>query len=257
MAPYNDAVKKEKDLTGPLLFLLDYDGTLTDFKKDPERSFLPPRARRVLLRLHSKYPVVLVSGRHVKGLEKVSQLKGFPIIGTHGFEGVRLPNGLRMASHARERLHAREATALWRALRPLLEEFPGLHLERKPYSSTLHYRGMALSSRQVTMIHRRFTSIFGSIVTQRAWTLMPGKKMIEAMPKGFSKGKSVRKLLTLFPDHTPIFAGDDLTDLSAMKVLPKRGLRIVIGNRIPAKYSDLRFPTPAGFIGWLGRFARK
>jgi trehalose 6-phosphate phosphatase len=254
MAPYNDAVKKEKDLTGPLLFLLDYDGTLTDFKKDPERSFLSPRARRILLGLRQKHPVVMVSGRHVKGLERVSRLKGFPIIGTHGFEGIRLPKGLRLASRTRERLHAKEARALWRGLKPLAEGSSGLHLERKPYSSTLHYRGMALSPRQVAMIHRRFTSIFGSIVTRRAWTLMPGKKMIEAMPKGFSKGKSVRKLLTLFPGHTPIFAGDDLTDLSAMKVLPKRGLRIVIGNRIPAKYSDLCFPTPKAFIRWLEHF---
>jgi len=257
MAPYNDAVKKEKDLTGPLLFLLDYDGTLTDFKKDPERSFLSPRARKVLLRLRHRHPVVMVSGRHVKGLEKVSRLKGFPIIGTHGFEGVRLPHGLRMASRARERLHAKEAKALWRGLVPLAEAFPGLHLERKPYSSTLHYRGVALTPQQVAMIHRRFVSIFNSTVTRKAWTLMPGKKMIEAMPKGFNKGKSVRKLLSFFPGHTPIFAGDDLTDISVMKVLPKKGLRIAVGDRIPTRHHDLRFASPAGFIGWLGRFAGK
>jgi trehalose 6-phosphate phosphatase len=130
-------------------------------------------------------------------------------------------------------------------------------LERKPYSSTLHYRGAGLTPRQLEEVRRRFIATFRSIVTRAAWTLMPGKMMIEAMPKGFSKGKSVRKVLGLFPGHTPIFAGDDLTDLSVMKVLPKKGLRIAVGGRIPKRHYDLRFASPAGFIGWLGRFTRK
>jgi len=249
-------MRKEKDLTGPLLFLLDYDGTLTDFKRDPEKSFLPTTARRILSRLRRIHPVILVSGRHVRGLRKVSRLKSIPIVGTHGFEGSRLPKGLRLASPAQERSFFRETRRLWRGLQPLLAEYPKLHLERKPYSSTLHYRGLPLSPVQVRDIHRKFRKIFRTSVTPRAWSLMPGKMMIEAMPKGFTKGKSVRKLLAHFPGRTPIFAGDDLTDISVMKALPRKGLRVAVGERIPAKYSDLRFPSPRRFLSWLEGFTR-
>src|SRR5690349_15064562 len=72
--------------TPKLLFLLDYDGTLTDFKKNPDHSRISPATRSLLFRLQKKHPVIMVSGRYVDSLIKVSGLKGIPMIGTHGFE---------------------------------------------------------------------------------------------------------------------------------------------------------------------------
>ena len=75
--------------------------------------------------------------------------------------------------------------------------------------------------------------------------------MIEAMPKGFSKGKAVRKLLEKHPGHFPLYAGDDIGDISVFKVLGKKGLRIAVGHRVPKNYCDLRFEKPRDFIKWL------
>ena len=77
--------------------------------------------------------------------------------------------------------------------------------------------------------------------------------MIEAMPKGFSKGKAVRKILEKYPGHFPLYAGDDIGDISVFRVLGKKGLRIAVGQRIPKIHSDLRFGKPADFIKWLGK----
>ena len=237
-----------------LLFLLDYDGTLTDFKKNPEDSKLTPAAKKILGRLRRKYPVIFISGRYLDSLEQVSGLKQLPMVGTHGFEARNFPRGFRLATPAQEHLFKKEAAVLWKHLQTLPAEFPEIHIEKKPFSSTLHYRGIDLSPPREKALHRRFHQILNGAVTRRFWGVMEGKKMIEAFPKGFSKGKAVEKILESFPGALPIYAGDDLTDITVFKVLGKKGLKIAVGQRIPKGQVDLHFDSPKEFLGWLDNF---
>lgn len=239
-----------------LLILLDYDGTLTDFSKNPDHSRLSPSARALLKRLRRKHPVIFISGRFLKSLRKVSGLKDFPMVGTHGFEARNLPGGLRMATPALERRFKKEAARLWKEVQILREEFPDIHIEQKPFSSTLHYRGISIPPSQVKKLHRTFNRIFFKTVTRKWWTLQKGKKMIEAMPRGFNKGKAVKKILERFPGYTPLYAGDDLTDISVFKVLGKKGIKIGVGHRIPKRFVDIRLESPKHFLKWLERFVK-
>ncbi len=237
-----------------LLFLLDYDGTLTDFKRNPEHSKLPAPVKKVLRRLSRKYPVIFITGRYLDSLERVSGLRNFPMVGTHGFEARNFPSGFRPATSAQEGYFKKEAASLWKHLQILRSEFPGIYIEKKPFSSTLHYRGVRMAPSKAKKLHHRFNEIFGQTVTRSLWHLMGGKKMIEALPKGFSKGKTVRKILERYPGALPIYAGDDLTDITVFKVLGKRGLKIAVGHRIPKHLSDLRFDSPKEFLSWLKNF---
>jgi trehalose-phosphatase len=239
---------------GPLLFLLDYDGTLTDFKKNPEHSQISASTRALLRRLQQKHKAVIVTGRYVDSLFKISGLKKFPVIGSHGFEARNLPKGLRFASLAQEKLYRKEAAILWKAVRHLHRRFPGIYIEKKPFSSTIHFRGIVFSKKQTTQLHQEFNAIYRRTITPRFWNLEQGKKMIEVLPKGFSKGKSVKALLKRFPHHQVIYAGDDVADISVFKVLGKKGLKIAVGNRVPRKYYDLKFKNPREFLTWLKVF---
>jgi trehalose-phosphatase len=238
----------------PLLFLLDYDGTLTDFKKNPEHSRISSSTRTLLRRLQRKHTIIMVTGRYADSLFKISGLKNFPVIGTHGFEARNLPEGLRFATLSQEKLYRKEAAQLWNAVRHLHRRFPGIHVERKPFSSTLHFRGSNFSKKQTDQLLLEFKALYRRAVTPGLWTLQNGKKMFELMPKGFSKGKSVRSLLKRFPNHLVIYAGDDIADISVFKTLGKRGLKIAIGKRIPRKYYDLKFNSPRTFLSWLKSF---
>ena len=246
----------EKLRTLPLLILLDYDGTLTDFKSNPELSNISPSTRALLYRLQRLHPVIMVTGRNADSLEKVSGLRGIPIVGTHGFEARNLPGKIQFAAETARRLFKEEAERLWRKASGLKRRYPGIHLEKKPYSSTLHFRGGRLTTGQIRKLVREFKTLFNQTVTRGRWTLQDGKKMIEAMPKGFSKGKSVRKILKKFPGRFPLYAGDDLGDISAFKGLGKKGLRIAVGKRIPGKFIDRRFGKPRDFIEWLRKLER-
>ncbi len=245
---------KYQDKRRKILFLLDYDGTLTDFTHDPERSNLTPKKRGLLKKLIGKYPVIFITGRHAEGLRRVSRLGEISIAGTHGFEGWRLPRNIRLASPAHQRRYRKEAAALWKAIQVLPERYPGIHIERKPFSSTLHYRRLNLPPEKERSLHRDFRRLYIQAVTGRFWTFQAGKKMIEAIPRGYTKGKAVRKILEKFPDHLPIFAGDDLTDLTVFKAMGKRGLKVAVGNRIPDRFCDLRFKHPEAFLEWLRIF---
>ncbi len=237
-----------------ILFLLDYDGTLTDFTRDPECSNLTSRERGLLKKLIEKFPVIFISGRHAEGLRRVSRLGEIAIVGTHGFEASRLPRGILLASPALQRRYRREADRLWKAIQILPASYPGIHIERKPFSSTLHYRGIKLSPKREKLLFRDFKWLYRKAVTERLWTIQLGKKMIEAMPKGYTKGKAVLKILRKFPGYMPIFAGDDTTDLTAFEALMKRGLKVAVGSRIPDRYCDLRFKHPEAFLDWLRLF---
>jgi trehalose 6-phosphate phosphatase len=78
--------------------------------------------------------------------------------------------------------------------------------------------------------------------------------MLEAKPRGFSKGQAVLKILEKFPGHFPIYAGDDLTDLSVFNALGKNGLKIAVGHRLPKTSTDMRFDSPRQFLKWLKEF---
>jgi trehalose-phosphatase len=237
-----------------LLFLLDYDGTLADFTHNPEKSHLAGKDRALLNRLSRKFPVILVSGRYAVSLRKVSGLRSIPIAGTHGFESSRLPQGIRFATKQQEKRYRREALELWKAVKGMTRSFPGIHIEKKPFSSTLHYRGLDLTAGEEKALWQEYRKRFASVITPKAWELHPGKKMIEALPKGFSKAGAVAKILKAYPGYLPIIAGDDRADLLAMRVVGKKGLKIAVGNRIPVREIDLQFPSPPAFIRWLKNF---
>ncbi len=236
-----------------LLILLDYDGTLTDFKSNPEHSRISPSTRKLLYRLKRKNPVIMVTGRYADSLVKVSGLRGFPIIGTHGFEARHLPGNIRFAPVSLQKKFGKEAGRLWDKVKNLHKRYPGIHIEKKPFSSTLHFRGGNLTSAQIRKLGGEFRRLFNQTVTPGIWALHDGKKMIEAMPRGFSKGRAVRKILQIFPGRFPLYAGDDIGDISVLKLLRKKGLRITVGKRIPKKFSDLRFEKPRDFLYWLDR----
>jgi trehalose-phosphatase len=238
-----------------LLFLLDYDGTLADFERDPKQSRISPPTRALLYRLRKKHPVVIVTGRYVDALTRLSGLKNFPIIGTHGFEAQNLPGRLHFASLSQEKCYRHEAASIWKAVKSLHQKYPGIHIEEKPFSSTLHYRGAKFSPGTVKKLEKEYIQLCRENVTAGLWSFESGKSMVEVMPRGFSKGNSVRKLLKQFPNHLAVSAGDDIADISVFKAIGKKGLKIAVGNRIPRKHYDVKFKSPQHFIAWLKNFA--
>lgn len=114
------------------LVALDYDGTLTPIHDDPAEAALPPAVARRLQAVARAWPTVVISGRAGADVRRfLAGLQGIQVIGNHGAESSAL-----IPAFLRERV------AGWReALQRRLTALPGLVLEDKGYSLSVHYRG--------------------------------------------------------------------------------------------------------------------
>jgi trehalose-phosphatase len=194
----------------PGVFLLDVDGTLAPIAPRPEDARVPDDTLAAVARLAAvpDTHVALVSGRAPDDARRMVPVAGLWAIGNHGVEIVA-PDGV----HAVEPRAACFAGALAAAAGELraLEATPGVRLEDKRWSLSLHHRqaardalaGLAASAAAVAARH-------GLRVGQ-------GKEVLELkVPATIDKGTAALALVErLGADRAGaavLFVGDDTTD---------------------------------------------
>lgn len=235
-----------------VVLVFDYDGTLVPLKKTPEEARLDAEGKKLLQELRRRgFPVILLSGRDLPSLRKASRLKRFPMIGSHGFEVANLP-GVVLSNLSLRRRVARNVRVLRRKTYRLFQD-PGLFVEKKPYSITLHYRNASLNPQQENALKEKFKRLFSKAASKKIFDFQEGKKIIEAKPRGFSKAKALRAIKRAFPGRILFYAGDDLTDLEGLRGLGKKDFFAGVGARIPRHRCDIHLKTPAAFRHFIRR----
>lgn len=217
---------------------LDYDGTLTPIVARPDLAVFSDETRRVVGELATLCPVTIVSGRDRKEVQSLVGIDPIAYVGSHGFDIVG-PDG-------EERPHPESVgippilEALEGTLRNRLKEFPGITVQRKKYSLSVHYRGVI--TEQVPDVER----VLDEEVAARAELRKThGKKVFEIQPTiDWNKGKAVWYVLELLgldgPDAVPIYIGDDVTDENALLAIRNRGIGIHVkdgAERTAAHYT--------------------
>jgi len=79
---------------------------------------------------------------------------------------------------------------------------------------------------------------------------------LEITPRGFDKGAAVKAFLQEppFSGRTPVYAGDDLTDIDGFRAVEAQGgISIAVGERVQAQY---HLEGPAQVREWLEALAR-
>jgi trehalose 6-phosphate phosphatase len=229
--------------------LLDIDGTLLDLAPAPDEVQVPQSLRQSLQALfeHASGALAFVSGRSICDIDHIFSPLVFPAIGGHGAE-------MRVSSTS-------EACAL--SSRPMnpelkkrfaeLAELSGaILIEDKDYSLAIHYRKAPELER----------AIFSGVAAIRAdlpdaaIDVLPGKRVVEIKPSGFSKASGVRELLTHMPfkGRCPVFVGDDVTDDSVFAIMPDlAGLSFSVGRK--ARGVSGQFDRPRDVRRWLAELA--
>lgn len=214
------------------VILLDYDGTLTPIVKTPELAKLSPKRRKFLKAL-SKFrhiTVCIVSGRALLDVKDKVKVKGIHYIGNHGFEMER-PS--KKYIHPQARKFMPLAKKLVAKLNSALKSLPGILVENKIYSISIHYRlARAQTAKSAQKITQRILSPY---LKSKSIKVTHGKKVIEIRPPvNWHKGKAVLWILKELnlKNYLPIYIGDDKTDEDAFKVLNKKGMSIRVGKRI-------------------------
>ncbi|WP_145942642.1 trehalose-phosphatase [Corynebacterium glyciniphilum] len=218
-----------------LLVALDFDGTLAGFSTDPLSVRMVPGARDALDRLAAcaGTTVMLLSGRNLEILQPVAEVTAVAspapgdilLVGSHGAEPAdATSSGLDD-----------DQRALLSTLAGMADDFAtrdsGMWVERKPFAVGLHIRGAA-DRRTGLTAYEEFR-----LAAQKldGVTVTPGKDIVEVSVSPVTKGSYLEAYIDRTQPDAVVFAGDDVTDETALRVLDQQGL------------------TPAGDGGHPGR----
>jgi trehalose 6-phosphate phosphatase len=216
------------------VLLLDYDGTLTPIVSHPDAACLSPTMAELVsgLAKHPRYRVAIVSGRALDNLRRCVAVNGLFLGGNHGLE-IEGPEGRYEYPEVRRvRPHIQ---ALVEALRRDLAEIPGVLIEDKGVTLSVHYRGVPET--WVRTLRERLDERIRPAVEAGLLRLRSGKAVLEVRPDvPWDKGEAVRWMVErLRQDRAAtsmlaVYLGDDETDEDAFRALASTGIGIVVGS---------------------------
>ena len=218
------------------LFLLDYDGSLVEFNKNPKNVKPDKELTDILKKLKkdSKNELVIISGRDKETLEDwLGNL-------TDGLSG---EHGIWIKDNGEWKTQENLSTEWKNDIKPILELFvdrtPGSFIEEKNYSLAWHYRKVdpALAAVRVGELKDTLSHITVNLEVG----VLEGNKVIEIKYSAINKGRAAVNWLSKKDWDLIIAIGDDWTDEDIFEVLPEDSFSIKIGHGVSK--AKFRLPT--------------
>jgi trehalose 6-phosphate synthase/phosphatase len=220
------------------LFLLDYDGTLAEFKSSPGNAHLTSAERSVIEALcqGARNTITVISGRDRNTLDQ--WLGDLPI-------NLAAEYGHFIKEHGDSwRLQAAQDTSWKKTAWPILEamtaQVPGSFIEEKEFSLVWHYR--QADERTATTAAGELKHILANTAQEFGLSLMDGNKVVEIMGSGINKSAVARHWLQKKPWDFVLAAGDDAADEGLFQAMPEGAFTIKIGPGPTAAH--YRLPDP-------------
>ena len=235
------------------LLLLDYDGTLANFRVDRFKARPWAGVREQLQRIQrcGRSQIAVITGRPAAEIAPMLALDPpVEVWGLHGAERLH-PNGERELQDASPAARA----ALDEVRAQLRRHALGGLFEDKPNAAVMHWRGHTpLRARQ---IEQRARALFEPFAQLEGIALLEFESGVE-LRVGRDKGGAVRQLLQEAGEVAPVaYLGDDLTDEAAFQAVNQaRGphLSVLIRRTWRATAADLWLQPPAGLRSFLARW---
>ena len=253
MPPLRDHMDRVYDgiaARGQILVALDFDGTLSDIVARPEDAVLTEERRQLLRDLNSRprFAVAVISGRTLDDLRERVGLSDIAYAGHHGLE-IAGPG----FAHTPPEAEAFRATAarLGEALEAAIGGIPGVILEHKGVSLSVHYRLVAGEQRET--VQRAIRAAINPLAGAGEARVILGKEVVNVLPPVvWHKGSALRWLMELLdsiPHRVggifPVYIGDDVTDEDAFPVARETGIAARVGPPPEGTAAEYTLADPA------------
>ncbi len=195
--------------------------------------------------------VRIISGRDVAELQRLLGLDEPPELwGCHGWQR-RYRSGRQVGFELSETA----ACALREAEHIAEAEDCVEHLERKPYSLAVHWRGVSKEKR--LRLQRLVVRPWQELSNKSELVLLPFDGGAELRCPGVTKGTVVEHILQEFPRGVAAaYLGDDLTDEDAFAALGEGGLKVLVRPRLRDTAADLWLQPPEELLWFLGQWRK-
>ncbi len=243
MTPELLATIAEIDRNQRLLIALDFDGTLSHLVPQPHLARPVAGALHVLERLSGApdTEVALISGRALADLAMVSGAQDVALlIGSHGQE---VGSDVALDDVESAVLHG-----LRKGIARRVGDIPGAMVEDKPAGFAVHYRHCSEEDGQVVVEAARALA-----AAHKGTNVIEGKLVIELSVRPLDKGSALAKMIRDVPQRRVLFAGDDVTDETAMAVLRDSDIGIKVGTG--ESHARYRVPGPDEMVNALEEIA--
>ncbi|WP_026302708.1 bifunctional alpha,alpha-trehalose-phosphate synthase (UDP-forming)/trehalose-phosphatase [Psychroflexus tropicus] len=244
-----EAFQKKVNSEDSKLIFLDYDGTLVNFKNQPEEAKPDQELYDLLKQLHTKpnLKLVIISGRDKETLNNWFGQTPYTLVSDHGVS-------MRLEGEDWKTLEVLKTDWMEDVL-PVLETFvdrtPGTLVEKKKFSLAWHYRNTDVELAQKRLVEIR--TVLTSFISNTDLTLLEGNKVLEIKSSKVNKGRAASQLVNQFPSQHIFAFGDDWTDEFMFEELPEKTESIKVGVRkTKAKYYVNRVEDVRSLLKTLG-----
>ena len=227
---------------------IDIDGTLLSVAPTPDAVMVPAGLVQLLDGLASGLggAIAILTGRRVADADRLFAPLKLVASGVHGTE-LRSERGGPIAT-----LAPTIPSDVIGAMNNIAGVASGILVEQKGCGVAVHYRNAPLA-------RRALETELAAIIAASSYDLVlrKGRKVLEAIPNGYSKGTALAALLSRppFKGRSPVMVGDDVGDEPAFLTAERLGgmaLRVA-GEHFDKQEAD--FDGVAGVHAWLKALA--
>lgn len=226
--------------TPRLVVALDFDGTASPLVPDPMAARALPEVAVQVERLAALPDTVVayVSGRSMHDLRVITEHTDDSAIALAGSHGAQYWFPGDEADVADDSTEDGTREELWAAAKPIIERYEGAEFEPKTFGMGVHTRRADRETEE-----RVFAEI-DALVAERFphWRRRAGHRVLEFSSRTEGKDAAMAALRERFDATGILFAGDDVTDEDAMRVLQPGDLGVRVGPGESA--ATLRVDTP-------------
>ena len=229
------------------LLLIDYDGVLRRFVKDPDTAKPTERVLNILQQLsHDPHnDVALVSGRSKQDLEAWFGHLPLALAAEHGALFRRKGGKNWHRTSTASRAWKKDVASLFDYYTSIT---PGAQTEQKEWAVVWHYRGASPYYAQKHLVALK--RLLKPLMDTAGLAIHDGNKVLEVHASEINKGRVTQEWLIHDQDFI-LALGDDVTDEDMFATLPPEAYTIKVGRGVTA--ARFRVKDVSDVLSLLGR----